>query len=152
MNEFNFGENLRIIRQAKGISQEVMAIGLGISQSTYSKIERDPKVPDLDQVEKICRLLEVEPPVLLSGRKLEDLVPRFEFEQHAQEIMNTRIGVVFFWMLIIPFIDAAYAMGDGFGEGYGASDEVTRVVHFIAGLAAMVFAYYWMRRVQKGKK
>lgn len=151
MDNFNFGENLRIVRQAKGISQEVMAIGLNMSQSTYSKLERRPTVPTIDLVERIFKLLDVEPSVLLSGRAIADLVPKIGFEENAKEIMNTRVGIGFFWILVIPFINAAYDMGDGFCAGYGASDEVRRAVRFIAGLAAMGLAYYWMRRIQKGK-
>ena len=151
MNEFNFGENLRIVRQAKGISQEAMSMGLGISQSKYSKLERKATVPDLDLVEKISKLLEVEPSLLLSGRALEDLIPKIAFEQHAKEIMNTTVGIVFYWLLVIPFINAAYDMGNGFCEGFDTSEEVQKVVRFIAGITAIVFAYYWMKRVQKGR-
>ena len=151
MHNFNFGENLRIVRQAKGISQEAMSIGLGISQSKYSKLERKDTVPDLDLVEKISKLLEVEPSLLLSGRELEDLIPKNGFEQHAKQIMNTTIGKVFFWLLVIPFINAAYDFGNGACEGFGTSEEVKKVVRFMAGIAAITFAYYWMKRVQKGR-
>lgn len=152
MHEFNFGENLRIIRQAKGISQEVMAIGLNMSQSKYSKLERNPFVPDVDLLEKISKLLEVESLVLLSGRAIEDLVPKIGFEQNMQEIMNTRIGQVFFWMLLIPYINAVYDLADGFARLNIPNEMAHRVVRFIAGISAIVFAYYWMRQMQKGKK
>lgn len=151
MNEFNFGENLRIVRQAKGISQEAMANGLGISQSKYSKLERKAGIPELALVEKISEMLQVAPSLLLSGRKLEDLIPKIAFEQQAKEIMNTTVGIVFYWLLVIPFINAAYDMGNGFCEGLQTSEEVKKVVRFIAGIAAIVFAYYWMKRVQKGR-
>ena len=151
MNEFNFGENLRIIRQAKGISQEAMAIGLGMSQSKYSKLERKAGIPDLDLVEKISKLLEVEPSLLLSGREIEDLIPKITFEQQAKQIMNTTVGIIFYWLLVIPFINAAYDFGNGFCEGLKTSEEVKKAVRIMAGLSAIIFAYYWMKRVQKGR-
>ena len=151
MEDFNFGENLRIIRQAKGISQDAMAIGLGMSQSKYSKLERNSNVPALDLVKKIAHLLEIEPPILLSGRSLEDLVPKIDFERQAKAIMNTRTGIGFFWILVIPSINASYDVGNSFCLGLGTSDEVRIVVRFITGFAAIIFAYNWMRRIQKGK-
>ena len=41
MNNFNYGENLRITRQIRGVSQESMAWNLNISQATYSRIESE---------------------------------------------------------------------------------------------------------------
>lgn len=40
MEELEIHERIRIQRQRKGYSQEAMAFELGISQGTYSKIER----------------------------------------------------------------------------------------------------------------
>ncbi|MGF1925180.1 MAG: helix-turn-helix domain-containing protein, partial [Bacteroidia bacterium] len=71
MNDFNFGQNLRIVRQAKGITQDAMSMILGISQTTYSRTEKMAAVPDLDFVERIADVLEVEPSILLSGRQIE---------------------------------------------------------------------------------
>lgn len=152
MNEFNFGENLRIIRQAKGISQEAMSIGLNISQAKYSRLERRHTIPSLDLVKKICIVLQEEPPLVLSGRRIQDLMPKAGFEQQAKDIMNTTEGVVFFWMLVIPFINAAYDMGHGFCEGLGTSEGVQRAVRILTGVTAIGFAFYWMKRVRKGKQ
>ena len=151
MNEFNFGENLRITRKVKGISQKAMAIGLGMSQPKYSRLEHKASIPDLDLLEKICMVLGEEPSLLLSGREIKDLIPKIAFEQHAKEIMNTTVGIVFYWLLVIPFINTAYDFGNGFCEGLQTSEEVKKVVRFMAGIAAIVFAYYWMKRVQKGR-
>ncbi len=152
MEVFSFGENLRIVRQAKGISQEVVAPGLNMAQSTYSKIERDPKISEPEMVEKIAKVLEIMPSILLSGRDITDLIPKNGFEQKAKEILTTRVGMIFYWILVIPFINAAYDMGDSFCAGYGTNDEVRKVVRFVAGLAAVIFAYYWRSRIQKGKE
>lgn len=34
------GENIRYIREKKGLSQETVAFALGISQSTYARLEK----------------------------------------------------------------------------------------------------------------
>ncbi len=61
MKNFNYGENLRIARQIKGISQEAMAWDLSISQSTYSRIESGKIIPDPLQAAKIEEILGVRP-------------------------------------------------------------------------------------------
>lgn len=61
MNNFNYGENLRIARQIKGISQEAMSWDLSISQSTYSRIESGKIIPDPLQAAKIEEILGVRP-------------------------------------------------------------------------------------------
>ena len=152
MNEFHFGENLRIVRQAKGISQEAMALFMGMSQTSFCNMEKRSTVPSHEVVERLAKVLEVEPSLLLSGRNLEDLIPKVTFEQRAKEIMNTAEGVGLYWIIVIPFADSVYYAFDGFSRGFEASETVTRVVRFAAGAGALCFAWYWMRRMQKGTK
>ncbi len=151
MDNFHFGENLRIIRQAKGISQEVMAERLGISQTTYSKIEKSAKIPSPGMVKKIAIILEEEPPLLLLGRKLEDLLPAPTFRLKAKEILDTWEGIFFYWILQIPFVDAAYSMGEGFCQGLGTTDEVRVVVRFLTGFVAFIVSIYFFNRLKWGK-
>ncbi len=151
MSEFHFGLNLNIIRQAKGISQDAMAFSLNISQSAYSRLEARHTIPALHMVKRIAKVLDVEPSLLLSGRKLEDLIPKHGFEQQAKEIMNTGIGKKFFWMLVIPFINAAYEFANRLFHEFGASYDVQRIGRFSAGIVVIIIAYNWMTQMQKGK-
>jgi transcriptional regulator with XRE-family HTH domain len=50
------GETLRVLRQIKGIKQQVIAKELGISQPAYSQIERRDYI-DCKKFEKILSVL-----------------------------------------------------------------------------------------------
>ena len=151
MKNFHFGENLRIIRVAKGISQESMAIALGISQSTYCKLEKRATIPEPAMVEKICKFLGVDPTIALSGQELADLLPEITFREKAKEILDTWEGIFFYWIIQIPFVDAAYFMGEGFCQGLGTTKEVRIFVRFVTGLVAFIVSIYFFIRIKRGK-
>ncbi len=52
-------QNIKKIRETKGISQEYMAMELGISQSTYTKVERGEVNLYVDRLLKIAKILDV---------------------------------------------------------------------------------------------
>jgi transcriptional regulator with XRE-family HTH domain len=58
------GNNIRIFREIKGISQEDIARQLNISQQAYGKIERDETKIDEDRLAKISTVLGVSPEVI----------------------------------------------------------------------------------------
>ena len=71
-------ENIRTIRKNKGISHEAMALNLGISQTAYTKLERNETKLTIDRLYKIAEILEV---------KIEDLLNP-ESKSFHQEIYN----------------------------------------------------------------
>jgi transcriptional regulator with XRE-family HTH domain len=54
-----FGENLKILRQEKGMSQEILAQKLNIVRQTVSKWEKGLSVPDAEMLVDIAELFEV---------------------------------------------------------------------------------------------
>lgn len=60
MKKFNFGDNLYRIRKPTGISQDSIALAVGMSQTTYSKIERGKILPpDEEFIIKVAAHLDV---------------------------------------------------------------------------------------------
>lgn|SRR5690554_2684360 len=55
----NYIQNIKKIREDKGLSQEYMAMKLGISQSTYTKVERGEVNLYVDRLLKIIKILDV---------------------------------------------------------------------------------------------
>ena len=53
-------ENVRILRESKGYSQEYMAELLKITQSSYARFERGATKTDLKTVSQIARVLEMD--------------------------------------------------------------------------------------------
>ena len=63
---YNFGENLKRVRQEKGISQRELAEMLSINESNISKWEHNKISPQVAWVYKIAEKLEVNPNVLVT--------------------------------------------------------------------------------------
>ena len=61
--------NLRVLRKQKGFSQEELAFPAGINRNYVGQIEREEKSPTIDVIEKLCAALEVNPTVLIVGRR-----------------------------------------------------------------------------------
>ena len=51
--------NLRVLREINNYTQEYVASQIGVDQSTYSKIERNPKIIKGEQAEKLAELYDV---------------------------------------------------------------------------------------------
>ena len=67
-----FCENLKTMREAKGYTQEELAIKLNVVRQTVSKWEKGLSVPDADILSKMADLLEVKVSDLLGGTVTEE--------------------------------------------------------------------------------
>ena len=62
----SFGEKIRSAREDLDLSQRDMANLIPMNQSNYSKIERGIKEPKLEQLRRICQILNLDPRYLLN--------------------------------------------------------------------------------------
>lgn len=62
----NIGEKIRNAREDLDLSQRDMANLIPMNQSNYSKIERDVQEPNLEQLRRICQILNLDPRYLLN--------------------------------------------------------------------------------------
>lgn len=60
-----FARNLRAAREAKGLSQEALAYEAGLDRTYISSLERGRYYASLKAIEKIARVLELDPAELL---------------------------------------------------------------------------------------
>ncbi|HTN08708.1 helix-turn-helix transcriptional regulator [Agriterribacter sp.] len=67
---------LKILREVKGYKQEEIADVLGISQNTYSRLERDPKSLTAEQAQKLAEFYNVG-----IGDLLSEAIPVITFHQ-----------------------------------------------------------------------
>lgn len=70
------GEKIRNIREDKDLSQSEISKLIPMNQSNYSKIERDLQEPNLEQLKRICQILEIDPRYLLGLGDTEWITPR----------------------------------------------------------------------------
>ena len=64
------GTRIRTLRKSRGFSQEEMADRLHISQSTYSRIEKNESNNWVHLIEKICMELQIKPEELFTTEGL----------------------------------------------------------------------------------
>ena len=62
----NIGEKIRNAREDMDLSQRDMAKFIPMNQSNYSKIERNIQEPNLEQLRRICQILNLDPRYLLN--------------------------------------------------------------------------------------
>ena len=62
----DIGEKIRNAREDLDLSQRDMANLIPMNQSNYSKIERDVQEPSLEQLRRICQILNLDPRYLLN--------------------------------------------------------------------------------------
>lgn len=60
------GEKIKNAREDMDMSQRDIAALIPMNQSNYSKIERDIQEPNLDQLRRICQILNLDPRYLLN--------------------------------------------------------------------------------------
>lgn len=65
----SFGENIRLARQMKSLTQENVAEVLEMSHSGYAKIERGETDISLSRIEEIAKALDVAPEQLITEGK-----------------------------------------------------------------------------------
>lgn len=113
-----FKENLKVLRQAKGMTQEELANRLNVVRQTISKWEKGLSVPDSDLLIKLADILEVSVSQLLGSTIEIEEKPDVLAEQLARineqlAIRNTRakkvyrtigfilLGIAIFFVLLI---------------------------------------------------
>ena len=62
----NIGEKIRNAREDMDLSQCDMAKLIPMNQSNYSKIERNAQEPSMEQLRRICQILQLDPRFLLN--------------------------------------------------------------------------------------
>ena len=69
----DFGPKIRNAREDLDLSQRDMARLIPMNQSNYSKIERGVQEPSMEQLRRICQILNLDPRYLLDFDEFEFL-------------------------------------------------------------------------------
>lgn len=108
-------ENIKAIRQSKGLSQEELAIKLNVVRQTVSKWERGLSVPDSEMLVSISDVLEIPVSTLLGEMITNDAPEDLKAISEKLEVINlqfarqkaTRRNVLHWTFIIITVIIVA---------------------------------------------
>ncbi|MBC7417975.1 MAG: helix-turn-helix transcriptional regulator [Pedobacter sp.] len=144
MKTFNFGQNLRKIRQSKDISQEAMALKLNISQPTYSRIEGESKIPANAMVVRIAKVLDVDPSELMPPSTLKVILGG-----KLKEVLNTRIGILIVFGSGLMLVISAHDLAQSFCIEFKTSDATRYIVKWTAAISTTAYIVYCVRKIMK---
>ncbi|MBO5312974.1 MAG: helix-turn-helix transcriptional regulator [Clostridia bacterium] len=74
------GDKIRNAREDLDLSQRDMAKLIPMNQSNYSKIERNIQEPNIEQLRRICQILQLDPRYLLDLDTNEHVVSPEDFK------------------------------------------------------------------------
>lgn len=84
-----FAENLKKLRKARGLTQTVLAEELGTTKGTVSVWERGVRIPDMEVLQRICRVFQVGVGVLLDDTPEERCFEPAEAELGKKLVKHT---------------------------------------------------------------
>jgi len=83
----NIGEKIRNAREDLDLTQDEVSAAIPMNQSSYSKIERDLQEPSIEQLRRICQILNLDSNYLLSLGKYEnDLTADLKFANEVKKL------------------------------------------------------------------
>ncbi len=102
------GENIKVIRKSKGLSQQELAVKLNIVRQTVSKWEQGLSVPDSDMLISLSEALETPVSMLLGETVIETEVDTLKAISEKLEVINLQLAqrknmrrMVIHWLLIL---------------------------------------------------
>ncbi|SFG62379.1 helix-turn-helix domain-containing protein [Pedobacter insulae] len=153
MAKFNFGENLRNLRAVRGITQDAIALKLGISQRSYSRIEKRESLPQREQIEIIAKYFDVLLTDLLPPVDKSDplYVPLKKSSKAKKPVIfwNTSLGNMLIIGSFIAILGATYEFVTGFCLYYKASEATINKARWSVSLIVFVFMLYKVRKIKK---
>lgn len=107
-------ENIKTIRQSKGLSQEELAIKLNVVRQTVSKWERGLSVPDSDMLISLSEALDTPVSTLLGGSVTESQADDLKAISAKLEVINLQLARrkiasrrLVRWLLILTCVTTA---------------------------------------------
>ena len=144
MNQEKVGKLIALKRKEKGLTQEQLAEKLGVTNKAVSKWETGKSMPDLGNIQELCKILGVSLTTLLGGEenKEEELVLKLLWViERLKKLYLVIIGLVIcnipHVLETIPFIEEVLNGKDFFSgmlNGCFAGIRIAGIMVFACGL------------------
>lgn len=82
------GQNLKLLRIARGVSQEELAGSINLTRSTYSSYEAGTKLPDMQTLDALCELYDISFDSLVNHDLTQGVLNRIYFNKDNREIAH----------------------------------------------------------------
>lgn len=155
MADFNFGENLRNIRQQKGFSQEFLATSLNISQAKYSRIERQSAIPDYQLICNMAQILDTPLTQLVPLTYQQNLVllaaiHKPKLENKVKVWLNTVAGKIITIAACAFILNIVYVSTKIICKvGFQASYTTMMIVAWTVLLSSIIYMRYLFKKITK---
>lgn len=145
MKSFHFGENLRMMRNFRGLTQEVMAKDLNMSQGTYSKIEYNQDLPEAEMICRLAEILQFEPDEFRSTSWYADQYNGSEKMNQTFMVLKRYGQIGYIVLLLVAWLD----MSMGFIDGAEIqSIDLKLLTSMLIGAGVFCFHYYSVKEVE----
>lgn len=145
MKNFHFGENLRMMRNYRGLTQEAMANGLDMAQGTYSKIEYSKDLPDNEMIGRLAEILQFEPDEFHSTSWYANQYNGAKKTNQTFTVLKRYGQIGYIVLLFVAWLD----MSRGFIDGAKIqSMDVKLFAALVIGTGVFCFHYYSVKEVK----
>ena len=120
----SFGENLRLMRKARNLTQEQFAEALGVSRQAVSKWEADSGYPEAEKLTVISRVLGVSVDKLLDIEPEQDQTENEDSSAEQDQLADTAVGAIAIMtfdkenMVRCQSVRSSQVVGNGKGPKY----------------------------------
>ena len=120
----SFGENLRLMRKTRNLTQEQFAEALGVSRQAVSKWEADSGYPETEKLIAISRVLGVSVDKLLDIEPEQDQTENEDSSAEQDQLADTAVGAIAIMtfdkenMVRCQSVRSSQVVGNGKGPKY----------------------------------
>ncbi|MDR1465170.1 MAG: helix-turn-helix domain-containing protein [Oscillospiraceae bacterium] len=137
--QIKFGETVKRLRRARGLTQEQLASQLNVAFQTISKWERDESYPDLTMLPVLARFFGVTADTLLAAdeaeneRRIQEILDAYDNRKPdtaAGHLPTLRAAVGNFpldYRLWVRYMECRLSCTHGLNEGQAAAKEVREI-------------------------
>ena len=155
MNQEQIGKFIAEMRKKKNITQQELALKLGVSDRTIGNWENGRNMPDLSLFKPLCQELDITINDLMSGQKIEKKEYKDKFEENISNTIDystkkiSKYNQVISLILIIFgfFISLSAIMIFPSESSWGSIYSVFGVIIFMVGIARILKSIKWFIRL-----
>ncbi len=140
MEKFHYGENLKKIRLSKQLTQEKIALELDVAQRTYSRWERQAKVPKMAVVIKTSAYFKIpEQDLLPPNGVLATSENQAFLDEKLANFLTTPLHWILFLGATAALCEAVFQVTRGICESFALTNEISLKIACLTGILTLLY-------------